>query len=187
MVQWLRICPAMQGMQVQCLVRELISHVPWSKWALTPQLLSMFATTTESMHHREDWVPQLRTTQPNKYDATVCKTELHVILLKKEAKHKSSLSLCHVGTQQERSSVQGRKRALSRTLPCWYLILDLQPPKLWDNTSLLVKPPPPVYGTLLWQSELIHWIRKVISLCLCFLIFKMKAIIEPTQLSCSED
>ena len=29
-VQWLRICLAMQGTHVQFLVRELSSHVPWS-------------------------------------------------------------------------------------------------------------------------------------------------------------
>ena len=40
-VQWLRICLPMQGMQVQALVRELRSHMPWSNWARVPRLLSL--------------------------------------------------------------------------------------------------------------------------------------------------
>ena len=38
-VQWLRICLAMQGTQVQSLVREPRSPVPWSNEACTPHIL----------------------------------------------------------------------------------------------------------------------------------------------------
>ena len=46
--------PCKQGMQVGSLVWELRSHVPWSNYAPTPQLMSLFATTRESMGHEED-------------------------------------------------------------------------------------------------------------------------------------
>ena len=49
-VQWLRICIAIQEMWVQSLVRELKSHILRSNWARTTQLLSLHSTTRESMH-----------------------------------------------------------------------------------------------------------------------------------------
>ena len=39
MVQWLRICLAKQGMQVQSLVQEQISHIRWSNEAFTIHVL----------------------------------------------------------------------------------------------------------------------------------------------------
>ena len=50
-VQWLRICLAMEEIQVWSLVRELRSRMQWSYCALA--LLSLCATTKESMHHTE--------------------------------------------------------------------------------------------------------------------------------------
>ena len=50
-VQWLRICLAMEEIQVWSLVRELRAHMQWSYRALA--LLSLCATTRESMHHTE--------------------------------------------------------------------------------------------------------------------------------------
>ena len=47
-IQWLRICLAMQGIPVQALVRELRSHI------LHPvEQLSLYSTTRESMCHNE--------------------------------------------------------------------------------------------------------------------------------------
>ena len=40
-VQWLRICLAVQGTQVLSLARELRSHMPWGNWVCVPQLLSL--------------------------------------------------------------------------------------------------------------------------------------------------
>ena len=47
-VQWLRICFALQGTWVQIQVGELRSHMIWSNQVHTPQLLSPCATAGES-------------------------------------------------------------------------------------------------------------------------------------------
>ena len=41
----------MQGMQVQSLVWELSSHMPWGNWACAPQLESLCAATTKPTRH----------------------------------------------------------------------------------------------------------------------------------------
>ena len=46
-VQWLRLCLAMQGTQVRSLVWEPRSHMPRNSWAHTPQLESPRAATKE--------------------------------------------------------------------------------------------------------------------------------------------
>ena len=48
MVQWLRICLAIQQIWVQSLIGELGSQVPWGNWAFMLQLLTLHTTTRES-------------------------------------------------------------------------------------------------------------------------------------------
>ena len=62
---WLRIYTAMQGTQVQSLVRELRSHVPQSNWASSPQTESPCATMKDSTLCNED--PRTQRSQINKY------------------------------------------------------------------------------------------------------------------------
>ena len=91
-VQWLRIHLAMQGTQVQSLVGELRSHMPWSNSAHMPSLSSPHTTTRESAHHSErlcmmqpsSHVPQLRLEEAkliNKYLKNEKITHFTVLLL----------------------------------------------------------------------------------------------------------
>ena len=54
MVQYLRICLAMQGTWVQSLTGELRSHVPQSKQASSPQLESTYASKKDPEGHNQD-------------------------------------------------------------------------------------------------------------------------------------
>ena len=54
MVQYLRICIAMQGTWVQSLTGELRSHVPQSKQASSPQLESTYASKKDPEGHNQD-------------------------------------------------------------------------------------------------------------------------------------
>ena len=65
MVQWLKICRAMQEILVHSLVRKQRSHVPWSNLSCPLQLINLRATTRESTHFIER-MQQLRPNTNNK-------------------------------------------------------------------------------------------------------------------------
>ena len=58
-----------------------------------------------------------------------------------EGNETRACSLGHVKTQQEGGCPQTRKRALTRTQPCWYSDLDLTDFNTTKNKLLLCKPP----------------------------------------------
>ena len=54
MVQWLRVCFPMPGMQIQSLLEELVigSHMPWGSWTLVPKVLRLHITTKAQCSHK---------------------------------------------------------------------------------------------------------------------------------------
>ena len=56
-VQWLRICPPVQGTQVRFLVGKPRSHMPWGDYAHTPQPLTL-CTAIKTQHSRKQANPK---------------------------------------------------------------------------------------------------------------------------------
>ena len=66
-------CPAMQGMQVRSLVRELRSHMPWGNQA---RALQSPSTAAGKPAHHNYWSPRATTSESMRHGEQSCMTQL---------------------------------------------------------------------------------------------------------------